>query len=218
MIRVNLLPLKETQRAVGQRQQMSVALLSLSVALLMMVVPFAVQSRKLSQLDDRIATLQQEIIQLNEQTREARDLDKKRKELAAKLQVIDDLNQKRVGPLHVLEALSSSAPEKLWLVEFLEARGLSTITGLALDNQTIATFLRQLGQSEYFVKVDLDESAQQAQPNRPAAQPASASDGGGFKRFIIKAGIDYFGHAGKVPAGVAATAAAAEANAEGATK
>ncbi|HVN86992.1 MAG TPA: PilN domain-containing protein [Candidatus Binatia bacterium] len=192
MIRVNLLPLKETQRAVGQRQQISVALLSLSVALLLMVVPFVMQGRKLSQLDDRVATLQQEIIQLNEQTKEARDLDKKKKELAAKLKVIDDLNQKRVGPLHVMEALSTAAPEKLWLVEFAESRALATITGLALDNQTIATFLRQLGASPYFVKVDLDEAAQQAQPNRPAESPGS-----GFKRFIIKAGIDYFGHGGK---------------------
>ncbi|HUI26320.1 MAG TPA: PilN domain-containing protein [Candidatus Kryptonia bacterium] len=196
MIRINLLPLKETQRAVGQRQQLSVALLSLSVALLIMVVPFVVQGRKLSHLDDRVATLQQEIIQLNEQTREARDLDKKKKELGAKLKVIDDLNQKRVGPLHVLESLSTAAPEKLWLVEFAEVKGQATITGLALDNQTIATFLRQLAQSQYFVKVDLDETAQQTQPNRPATEAIA----GGFRRFIIRAGIDYFGQGGKAPA------------------
>jgi len=196
MIRVNLLPLKETQRAVGQRQQLSVALLSLSVALLIMVVPFVVQGRKLSHLDDRVATLQQEIIQLNEQTREARDLDKKKKELSAKLRVIDDLNQKRVGPLHVLESLCAAAPEKLWLVEFSEAKGQATITGLALDNQTIATFLRQLAQSQYFVKVDLDETAQQVQTNRSSTEPVA----GGFRRFIIRAGIDYFGQGGKPPA------------------
>lgn len=196
MIRINLLPLKETQRAVGQRQQVSVALLSLSVALLIMVVPFVVQGRKLSRLDDRIATLRQEIIQLNEQTREVHDLDKKKKELASKLKIIDDLNQKRVGPLHVMEALSAAAPEKLWLVEFKEVRGQANITGLALDNQTIATFLRQLNQSMYFVKVDLDEAALQSQPTRGVVEQA----GSGFKRFIIKAGIDYFGQGGKAPA------------------
>ncbi len=196
MIRVNLLPLKETQRAVGQRQQLSVALLSLSVALLIMVVPFVLQGRKLSRLDDRVATLRQEIIQLNEQTREVHDLDKKKKELAAKLKVIDDLNQRRVGPLHVMEALSTSAPEKLWLVEFAESKGQANITGLALDNQTIAIFLRQLNQSPYFVKVDLDEAALQSQPTRGAAEQS----GGVFKRFIIKTGIDYFGQGGKAPA------------------
>ena len=50
MIRVNLLPLKETQRAIGQRQQFSVAALSVSVALLLMVVPFVLQGLRLSTL------------------------------------------------------------------------------------------------------------------------------------------------------------------------
>jgi type IV pilus assembly protein PilN len=193
MIRVNLLPLKETQRAVGQRQQLSVALLSLSVALLLMVIPFVVQGRRLSRLDAQFESLQKEIEQLNEQTRETRDLDRKKKELQAKLKVIDELNQKRVGPLQVLEGLSASAPEKLWLIEFTESKGTATLVGMALDNQTVASFLRQLGESNYFVDVDLVE-ATQSQVTRAGDDPAA----GGFKKFIIKAGIDYFGRRGRV--------------------
>jgi type IV pilus assembly protein PilN len=194
MIRVNLLPLKETQRAVGQRQQISVALLSLSVALLFMVVPFVMQGRKLSHLDAKLTGLEKEIDQLNQQTKEARDLDKKKDELKAKLKVIDDLNRKRVGPLHVLEALSDATPEKLWLTEFTEVRGVPTITGLALDNQTIATFLRQLSQSPYFAKVDLEETTQ-SQLKQPISE--GSANVGSLKKFIIKVGIDYFGQGGK---------------------
>ena len=80
MIRINLLPLKETQRALGQRQQISVALLTLSVALLFMVVPYVMQGRQLSHLDEQIGQLQKEIQALTEQTREARDLDQKKQE------------------------------------------------------------------------------------------------------------------------------------------
>jgi type IV pilus assembly protein PilN len=191
MIHVNLLPLKETQRALGERQQTSLALLSLSVALLIMVVPYVLQGRRLTHLDEEIDGVHKELQQLSEQTREAKDLDKKKNELLAKLKVIDDLNQKRVGPLHVLEGLSASSPEKLWLVEFNESKGVAQLTGMALDNQTIALFLRQLGQSPYFVNVDLVE-ASQSQPSTGADPSAS-----GFKKFIIKTGIDYFGRAGK---------------------
>ncbi len=192
MIRINLLPLKETQRAIGQRQQISVALLSLSVALLIMVVPYVMQGRQLARLNAQSDQLQKEIQKLTEQTREARDLDKKKQELQAKLKVIEDLDRKRIGPVHVLEALSSAAPEKLWLVDFNEVNGTATLTGMALDNQTIALFMRQLGQSPYFVNVDLVE-ATQATSGRRAADSATA----GFQRFIIKAGIDYVGRGGK---------------------
>jgi type IV pilus assembly protein PilN len=192
MIRINLLPLKETQRAIGQRQQVSVALLSLSVAILFMVIPYVIQGRRLARLDDQIDTLQREITQLNEQTKEASDLDRKKGELQAKLRVIDDLNLKRVGPLHVLEALSTTTPEKLWLVDFNESRGNATINGVALDNQTVAQFLRQLGESPYFVNVDLVETGA-----NPATGSLADVAGAGMKRFIIRAGIDYFGRAGK---------------------
>ena len=192
MIRINLLPLKETQRAIGQRQQISVALLSLSIALLIMVVPYVMQGRQLTRLDDQIATLQTEIKKLTEQTREARDLEKNKKELQAKLKVIEDLDHKRIGPVHVLEALSEAAPEKLWLIDFNEVGGVATITGMALDNQTIALFMRQLSQSSYFVNVDLVEAAQTPSTGRSSDSPTA-----GFQRFIIKSGIDYIGRGGK---------------------
>ncbi len=203
MIRINLLPLKEAQRALGRRRQMSVALLSLSVALLMMVVPFVLQGRQLAGLDAEIQQLNGEVAKLNEQTREVRDLDKKRLELNAKLKVIDELKQKRIGPVRMLEDLSSAAPEKLWLVEFNDAGGNATITGMALDNQTIATFMRHLQTSKYFYDVDLEKSSQsQGDPRGQAAGDAGVV----FKKFIVKAHLDYLGTGGKAQAAQAEAA------------
>ena len=42
MIRINLLPIKEARLALGRRQQRSVAILSVAVALLVMIVCYAV--------------------------------------------------------------------------------------------------------------------------------------------------------------------------------
>ncbi len=199
MIRINLLPLKEARLALGRRRQMSVALLSLSVALLMMVVPFVLQGRQLAGLEAEIQQLNGEVAKLNEQTREVRDLDKKRLELNAKLKVIDELKQKRVGPVRMLEDLSSAAPEKLWLVEFNDVAGNATITGMALDNQTIATFMRHLQTSKYFYDVDLEKSSQsQGDPLRGG--PAAGDAGVAFKKFIVKAHLDYLGTGGKAQA------------------
>ena len=69
--------------------------------------------------------------------------------------------------------------------------GLATLTGMALDNQTIATFMRQLQGSKYFYEVDLVETSQ-TEPVRSAG----AASGPVFKKFIIKAHLDYLGTGG----------------------
>ena len=197
MIRINLLPVKEAQRAIGRRRQLSIAILSVAVALLMMVIPYMLQGRQLARLGSEIDQLQAEVAKLDTQAKEVRELDKKRADLKAKLKVIDDLKHKRVGPVRILEDLSGAAPEKLWLVDFNEAGGAATLTGMALDNQTIAAFMRQLQSSKYFFNVDLVETAQ-----TEAARGVLGSEPGMvFKKFIIKAQLDYLGRGGKPPVG-----------------
>ncbi len=202
MIRINLLPLKEARRAIGRRQQMALALLAFLVVALVMLVPYLWQSRRISRLDREIAELRAVLVKLDQQTQEIKDLERKRADLRAKLKVIDDLQQKRVGPSHILDDLSAAAPEKLWLVEFSDVNGLATLTGLALDNQTIATFMRQLQGSKYFYEVDLVETAQ-SEP----ARSAGAAAGPVFKKFIIKAHLDYLGGGGNPAAGGTAAGA-----------
>ena len=159
MIRINLLPVKEAQRATSRRQQVSIAVLSVAVATLVMVIPYMLQGRRLAELDRDIERLQGEIAKFNAQAREVRELERKRVELNAKLQVIEDLKHRRVGPVRALEDLGGATPQKLWLVNFTEVGAQATITGVALDNQTIAAFMRQLQGSKYFYEVDLVETA-----------------------------------------------------------
>jgi len=194
MIRLNLLPLKETERALGRRQRLSLIALGATVAVLFMVVPFIIQGRRLAALDAQIDELNREIQQFNAQVKEVHDLDKLKKEVEAKLRVIQDLNSKRRGPSRVLDDLSSATPDNLWLIDFNEAAGQATVIGMALDNETIARFMRQLQDSPYFFGVDLVETS------RTNPQPATAGEAPvSFTRFIIKSGIDYLGRHGKPP-------------------
>jgi len=191
MIRINLLPLKEAQRVLGRRRQASLAVLSVAVALFVMLVPYLMQGRELSALDRELTQLNGDIAKLNAQAHEVRDLEKKRGELQSKLKVIDDLKQKRIGPVHILEDLGGAAPDKLWLVESTDIGGQATITGLALDNQTIAEFMRRLQSSKYFYEVDLVETSQ-SEVGAPGGTTGIV-----FKKFIVKARVDYLGAGGK---------------------
>lgn len=193
MIRINLLPLKEVRRALDRRRQVSIALLSLAVAALAMVVPFVLHGVEIGRLEREIDALNAEVAKLNQQAREVRDLERKRADLRAKLKVITDLQSRRVGPVRMLEDLSGSTPEKLWIVDFTDSGGQATITGMALDNQTIATFMRQLQSSQYFFDVDLVEATE----NVPARGSPEAQTGIVFKKFVVKARLDYTGADGK---------------------
>jgi len=204
MIRINLLPLKDTERALGRRQQLSLIALGATVALLIMVVPFIIQGRRLATLDGEIEQLNKDIQQFNVQVREVHELDRLKKEVQAKLLVISDLNRKRVGPSRVLDDLSAASPENLWLIDFSENHSQATLIGMALDNETIARFMRQLQDSPYFYGVDLVETSRTSPQPAPGGQaPVS------FTRFIVKTGIDYFGRDGKPPEPPPATKAAA---------
>jgi type IV pilus assembly protein PilN len=166
--------------------------LSATLAVLVMLVPYALQGRRLARLATQTNELERELTSLNKQAAEVQDLEEKRSELRSKLLVIDELEQKRVGPARVLEDLAASSPDKLWLVDFKNLGNDLTITGIALDNQTIATFMTKLGGSSYFYDVDLVETAH-TEPLQRTAIPLSA----GFKKFIVKARIDYSGQGGK---------------------
>jgi type IV pilus assembly protein PilN len=196
MIRINLLSQKEAQLAAGRRRQVSIALLSATLALLVMVVPYVLQGLEMSRLQTEIDDLSAEVAKLNQQAREVRDLERRRAELKAKLEVIDQLKAKRVGPARMLADLSGATPEKLWLIDFTDVGSVATVTGMALDNQTIATFMRQLQDSKYFYEVDLVETSQ-FEPQRGSVE---AQLGMVFKRFIVKARLDYTGAEGKGPA------------------
>jgi len=198
MIRINLLPLKEAERSAGRRNQVSLVALGATIALLIMVVPYMSQSRQLSNIESERVQLEKEIERYDVQVKEVAQLEQLRRDVQSKLQVVRDLNDKRVGPAHVLRDLSLATPDNLWLLDFNEGNGNATFTGMALDNETIARFMRQRSASSYFVGVDLVETS------RREGDKSASSIGGpaSFTRFIVKATIDYFGRNGKPAPGI----------------
>jgi type IV pilus assembly protein PilN len=193
MIRVNLLPIKDAERAIGRRQRVSIAVLGLCIALLIMLLPFLYQQSRLRTLDSDIKDVQDQIKRYSVQVKEVTELDRLKKDLETKLRIIEELDEKRVGPARVLSDLSHATPGNLWLINFDEGNGAATLTGTALDNETIARFMRALQESPYFYGVDLVETSRNVQKVSARTGEQDVS----FTRFIVKAKIDYFGRGGK---------------------
>ncbi|MCC6849711.1 MAG: PilN domain-containing protein [Deltaproteobacteria bacterium] len=181
MIRINLLPVREVEREAGRRQETRLVYLS-AILVLVVLAGIEVASRmRLAPLKKEYAQLQADIVALDKKSVELAKLETERKDLEEKLKTIATLEAKKIGPVNVLADLSDAAPEQVWLLEFKESGGLATISGLGLDDQTIADFMRKLGGSPYFDSVDLVETAQ------------SELDGVQLKRFVVNARLSYSG-------------------------
>ena len=181
MIRINLLPTEEVERAADQRQQIATVGLVVAVSLLGLVVIHSVQAARTARANHRLTQVREELEAITGPYQELVKIQAQQKELEEKLKVITQLEARSGGPVKVMSDLSTAMPDKLWLTEFNEAAGTVKMSGYSVDEQTIADFLRRLGSSSYFAGVDLEETTQVTQENVKQ------------KKFTLKAQVNYAG-------------------------
>jgi type IV pilus assembly protein PilN len=179
MIRINLLPIKQLQAEVTRRRELVIGSVVLGLVAVLLVGTYLYQSYQLTQLDKELASLRTEIQALNVKVKEIADLQVKIKDLRGKQKVIDDLTKKKTGPVLVMASLSRATPASLWLTDLRESGGSVTMNGLAVDNETVANFIRALALSKHFTNVELVETTQGAGPSAT------------LKKFAIRAGVIY---------------------------
>jgi type IV pilus assembly protein PilN len=179
MIRVNLLPAKEVARAAGRRQEMAAVALMVAASVFLLVVVHGWQRARMAGADRALRNLRTELAAIQGPYAEVTRIDQQKQELREKLRVIAQLEAKKVGPVRILTDLSAATPDKLWLTEYVETNGKLRLSGLGVDEQTVADFLRRLGAVPFFRRVDLEETSQVNQ------------DGAKLKKFVISGEVDF---------------------------
>jgi type IV pilus assembly protein PilN len=156
MIRINLLPFRAARKKENIRRQLMIYGLSVALLLAIMGYGFIHLATTLSSLKAEEEAKQKELKSYDATIKKIAELEKKIKEIRAKLEVIKELERNKTGPVHLLDEIAMAVPrEKLWLSSMKENRGNLTLTGTAMDNETIALFMTNLEKSEYISTVDL---------------------------------------------------------------
>lgn len=176
MLEINLLPVREARRKADLRQYF------MQLVLVVIVTTGGIglyHSRLIDQVERgeaRVSQMQSDIDKFKPQLQQVAAFKKRKAELQKKIDIIDGLDKARSGPVHVLAELSARTPDRLWLTELSTKGDTISMQGRSLDNEVVALFLRLLGESEHFDKVDLDSAT-------------LATDSGGLKlvRFKIDA-------------------------------
>lgn len=158
MIEINLLPHREARRVADLKQHGMLLLLCLIVTVGGL---FVVQHRLDDQIERtqaRVHQMEMDIEQYKPQQKQVQMFREKKKELEAKLDVIEGLDRARSGPVRVMDELATFTPDRLWLTKLSTSGGKITLQGESLDNELVADFLRGLNASAYFRNVDLQNT------------------------------------------------------------
>jgi type IV pilus assembly protein PilN len=142
-------------------------------------------------IDERITTAEAELVRLREAARVLEATNARRAVLAERLSLIDQLRSSKRAPVSLLETVSRSVPEGLWLLEIKQTGTSVTVDGRALSITSVTDFAQRMQNSGFFerpveILTALNEQlndatvirfaikAETAQP-RPAAPPAAMS-------------------------------------------
>jgi type IV pilus assembly protein PilN len=158
MIEINLLPVREARRKADIRQQLMQLVLVLILAAA--AIGFA-DSRVNAQIETsrrRIVQMEADIKQFKPQLDQVAAFRKKKASLEKKIEVIDNLDRARQGPVRVMDELATHTPPKLVLTSIKTVGNKLEMQGASLDNELVAELLQALGASPYFGNVELDNT------------------------------------------------------------
>jgi len=158
MIRINLIRGKRKKR-----REFNVDLAYLIVPALVLAGTFYFHTTvtgKISRLNADIQKANADIERLKKEIGEVEKFKARKAELQKKVDIISNLQTGRVGPVRYLEAISAAIPEKCWIETLNIQPEKVTLSGVALNNHTIANFMTSLGQSGRFRDVVLGAAEQ----------------------------------------------------------
>ena len=158
MLEINLLPVREARRAADIRQYGTHLALIVLLAVGGVGLYHSRLNDQIERTDVRIRQMRNDIDQFKPQLDQVAAFKQRKSELEQKIDVIDGLDRARSGPVRMMSELSLGTPKRLWIKTLTTREGVIKLKGESLDNEIVAKFLKNLGDSPYFAQVDLDRT------------------------------------------------------------
>ena len=155
MIRINLLSDREAIRKETTRQQVSIFILTLCLLVVILGGIQFYQYQQKKDLREQIQDVEQTLKELEKKVGEVERYKEAKMELETKLQIIEQLQKGKLLVVQLRDGIGETIPEKMWLDE-LGLKGVKfSIKGYAVDNETIAAFMKELQRMKAFQNVEL---------------------------------------------------------------
>jgi type IV pilus assembly protein PilN len=136
------------------------------------------QSSQRASIATQVAAAQTELTRLKEAAAMVERTNTRRTELGERLALIERLRASKRAPVSLLETVSYSMPEGLWLLEIRQAAASVQIDGRATSITSITDFTERLQNSGYFLR-----------PVEILSTSTEAIDDVPLVRFVVKAEV-----------------------------
>ena len=156
MARINLLPWRAERRKQRQREfQGMLGLAALAGVLLSFLVWFYFD-RQIAGQHERNSFLQAEIVKVQKQNEEIKELDSKKDRLLARKKVIEELQANRSQMVHLFDSLVRTIPDGVSLTSIKQEGDILTLGGRSQSNARVSTYMRNLESSGWMTNHDLN--------------------------------------------------------------
>ena len=147
---INLLPWREARRRRQRRQLWAAIIVICLVAASVFATAWWTQSEEISFQTSRNAYLLREIRKVQTQLEEIDQIKQRKKALVARMTIIRQLQQEKVGIVRTLDNLVRALPEGLYFVSAKRSRGSFNLEGIAQSNARVSELMLNLNSSVSF--------------------------------------------------------------------
>jgi type IV pilus assembly protein PilN len=163
MIQINLLPVRVKKKQELARQFASAYFLSIGLVLAIIASLWISSDREISSLNGRLKNVKSEVAKYARFELVLQELTKRKEIVDKKRNLIKDLQTDRDASVRVLALLAIQVPpEKIWIDKLNLRENSMNLNGVALSNEAIVEFMRNLEASPYIEKgsINLVQSRQ----------------------------------------------------------
>jgi len=180
MIRINLLPYRESRKKESILRQINIFLAVFFIVFVSLLYYSIWLGNKIDDLNTKIKNTKILLTQAETQAKKVDQIKNELEKLGHKTDVIKNIEMNRRAPVILLENMTKMVAEKaststldasedrenkpvkrLWFTNFEASGGKINIKGIALDNKTIADFMSRLEESKLYNNVNLKTITQQ---------------------------------------------------------
>lgn len=153
--RINLLPWREEHR---QEQKKQFVMMSMLTCILAAAIVGLIHIQMASKIDYQISRnkyVADEIANVDDEIKEISELQKVRRSLVERMEVIQDLQGSRPSIVHLFSEIVSTVPNGVYLESLAQTGSNLLIHGEAESNARVSTYMRNLSASEWMKEPNL---------------------------------------------------------------
>ncbi|MBT3205921.1 MAG: PilN domain-containing protein [Gammaproteobacteria bacterium] len=156
MTRINLLPWREELRQERQKQFMTLLVLTIILAAAIVGLIHFQMNSKIDYQSSRNDYLSKEISKLDNEIAEISELQKVRKSLVERMDIIQDLQASRPSIVHLFTEIVSTVPNGVFIKSLEQNNNTLKLTGEAESNARVSSYMRNLSNSEWLEEPNLE--------------------------------------------------------------